>query len=219
VRPVALLGLLLLALPVGAGEAAREVALTIDDLPISGPTHDLETIQRINAQVLRILAAHNAPAIGFVNQGRVEVADEEAARTAILEQWLEADLPLGNHTYSHLSFQETPLEKFSQDILRGDVTLRRLMEARGQPPRYFRHPYTRTGPTAEAKAGLEKFLAQHGYRVAPFTIENADYLFNVVYLRARAASDDALADRIRAAYLDYTDSMFEFFEQQAADLF
>lgn len=218
-RPSIFLALFLLALPVWAGEAVREVAITIDDLPLGGPARDLETIQRINAQMLEVLAAHQAPATGFVNEGRVEVEGEEAARTVILDQWLDAGIPLGNHTYSHLSFHGTPLEQFTDDILRGERITRRLMEARGQQPHYFRHPYTRTGPTAEAKAALEKFLAEHGYRVAPFTVENADYIFNVVYLRALASGDDALAARVRAAYLDFTDSVFDFFERQAVDLF
>ncbi|MGH9813349.1 MAG: polysaccharide deacetylase family protein, partial [Candidatus Acidiferrales bacterium] len=219
-RPVALLGMLLLALPLWAAEPSpRELAITIDDLPIGGPTRDLETVQRINARMLEVLAAHKAPAIGFVNEGRVEVEGEAAARTAILESWLDAGLPLGNHTYSHWSFHDTPLQRFTEDILRGEVITRRLMEARSSAPGYFRHPFTRTGPDAEAKAALEKFLAEHGYRVAPFTIENADYAFNVVYLRARTAGDDALAGRTRAAYLDFTDAMFNYFERFAADLF
>ena len=209
----------LLALPLCAAEATRELAITIDDLPIGGPTPDLETIQRINARMLEVLAAHKAPAIGFVNEGRVDVEGETAARTAILESWLDAGLPLGNHTYSHLSFHDTPLKQFTDDILRGEAITRRLMEALGQQPRYFRHPFTRTGPTAEAKAALETFLAEHGYRVAPFTVENADYAFNVVYLRARAAGDAALADRTRSAYLDFTDAMFDYFERLAADVF
>ena len=54
---------------------------------------------------------------------------------------------------------------------------------------WFRHPYTHTGPTPEIKAALDAFLNEHGYEVAPFTIEAADYAFAAVYERALMAGD------------------------------
>lgn len=60
---------------------------------------------------------------------------------------------------------------------------------------------TQTGPTAEIKARIDAFLAGHRYRVAPFTIEDADYAFALIYDDAIARNDRATADRTAEAYL------------------
>ena len=79
-------------------------------------------------------------------------------------------------------------------------------------PRWFRHPYTHTGPTREIKAGLEKFLAGRGYPIAPFTIENSDWLFSSAYAKAKRGGDEALAAKVREAYLAHSDAMVGWFE-------
>jgi peptidoglycan/xylan/chitin deacetylase (PgdA/CDA1 family) len=104
-------------------------------------------------------------------------------------------------------------------VLKGEVVTRRLLARRGARPRYYRHPYTHTGPTLEVKAAFEAFLAGHGYAVAPFTVENADYLFAKAYADARRAGDAALAEKLRVAYLDHQDAAVAFFEAEARDLF
>jgi peptidoglycan/xylan/chitin deacetylase (PgdA/CDA1 family) len=85
--------------------------------------------------------------------------------------------------------------------------------------KWFRHPFTHTGPTAEIKAGLSKFLAVRGYRVAPFTIENSDWIFSSAYVKAKANGDDPLAQRVRDEYLSYNSKMFDWFESLARDDF
>src|SRR5204862_810 len=77
----------------------------------------------------------------------------------------------------------------------------------------LRHPYTSTGPTREVKAAFENFLREHGYKVAPFTIENSDYIFNQIYSDARRNNDSALMERLRKTYLEYNDTQFEFIER------
>ena len=99
-------------------------------------------------------------------------------------------LTLGNHTYSHKSINDTPLEAYQADVLKGELATRRLLDAPGHQLVWFRHPYTHTGPTAEIKGALDAFLNEHGYRVAPFTIEAADYAFAAVYERALMAGAD-----------------------------
>jgi hypothetical protein len=78
---------------------------------------------------------------------------------------------------------------------------------------------THTGDTKEKKDAIEAFLAARGYRIAPHTIENSDFIFNVVYVRALAAADRALAGRVRDAYLDMTMAATEFAEGASRTLF
>ncbi len=61
---------------------------------------------------------------------------------------------------------------------------------------------------------MEGFLAQRGYRVAPFTIENFDFMFNTTYLQALSRKDGA-AERVRSAYLAFHRRDVEFFEAES----
>ena len=62
---------------------------------------------------------------------------------------------------------------------------------------------------------LSGFLAGRGYRVAPFTIENSDWLFSSVYGKAQKSGDEALAAKVREAYLAHSEAMLDWFETLA----
>jgi peptidoglycan/xylan/chitin deacetylase (PgdA/CDA1 family) len=198
----------------------KTMAITFDDLPKAQGLDDLDGARRTTDAILAALKAHKAPAVAFVNEGKLySGAQVVEARVALLQSWIDAGVPLGNHTYSHIDINTVPLSKYETDVVRGERTSTRLMRGTRMTERWFRHPYTHTGPTAESKAGLEKFLAARGYRVAPFTIENSDWIFSSVYAKAKKGGDEALRTRTRDAYLAYTDTMLDWFETLAAEDF
>lgn len=199
----------------------RKMALTFDDLPYVNPARQefLPNAQRITTEILRVLKAHRAPAVGFVNEGKLQAAGEVDKRTALLRQWVDAGMTLGNHTYSHPDFNRLTVEQFQDEISKGEVITRRLMERRRPYQLYFRHPMTHTGDTQEKKEAIEKFLIARGYQVTPHTIENSDFIFNVGYVRALINKDEALAKRLRAVYLDYTIAVTEFAERVSPQIF
>jgi peptidoglycan/xylan/chitin deacetylase (PgdA/CDA1 family) len=198
--------------------AGRTIALTFDDLPLAPDADDLATVRRVEEALIGVLSARRVPAIGFVNESKLHVRGEVDARIAVLDRWLDAGLALGNHTFSHPSLRDTPLAAYEDDVIHGEVILRQLLARHGgSPALYFRHPFTATGPTAEVKSAFEGFLRARGYAIAPFTIEDADYIFNLLYLNARIRKDVGQAARIRAAYLDHQDTMMTFFEGLSRD--
>jgi len=202
-----------------ASRPSRTVAITIDDVPLGGGRwsgNGPEAVVRINEGILEALVDRRAPAIGFVTESRVHVRGEIDARIGILRSWSDAGMELGNHGYSHLSFQTTPLEAFQDDVIHGEVATWAVMERR---PVFFRFPFNHTGPTAEAKASMRSFLAARGYTVAPFTVEHADYVFNAVYSTARQAGDEEAMRRILDAYLQQLDTAFAYAEELSDDLF
>jgi peptidoglycan/xylan/chitin deacetylase (PgdA/CDA1 family) len=203
----------------GAAREDRRMALTFDDLPGVVRPSTLAALEDVNARLLAPLRIGRVPAAGFVNEQGLDVEGEREARIALLRSWLDAGMTLGNHTYAHRGINDTPLEEYQADVLRGERVTRRLLATRGATPVWFRHPYTHTGPTAEVRGALERFLASQGYRIAPFTIENADYAFAAVYDRLHAAGDEDGADRVMAAYLDYTDAKVAWAEALALDTF
>lgn len=204
--------------PLSVAGAPRAVAVTFDDLPGVG-TGELGDLQAITDGLLRQIRAAGIPAVGFVNEEKLDVPGQREARTAMLDAWLEAGLELGNHTYSHPRFYDTPLDEYQRDVLRGERVTRRLLADRGlPPPRYFRHPFLNTGPDLETRDDFELFLAQHGYRVAPVTIDNDEWLYAAAYRSAGVRGDTALMTRIGEEYIRYMAGIFGFYEQRSADL-
>jgi peptidoglycan-N-acetylglucosamine deacetylase len=209
-----------------AGQAAAQhtLAVTVDDLPGAIPgtdrgPGDLKELQKINRAIPSILRSHHVPAIGFVNEYKLQVTGERDARAALLQMWLDAGLSLGNHTYSHADFQTTPLSQFEDDTIHGEVVTRALMAATGQTEKYFRHPFLNTGPTAEAKASLEAFLKQRGYTIAPVTLDCADWMFNDILGKAIEKRDKKLAAKTKKEYFQYVDTVFGYFEGVTRNLF
>jgi peptidoglycan-N-acetylglucosamine deacetylase len=218
--PLLLLALLV-PLAVRCDDPVRTLAITIDDLPYASvegvaDAGSLADVQRVNEAILGALARHKAPAVGFVNESRLQVTGERDARVAVLQWWAEAGMVLGNHTWSHLRLQDTPLAAYQDDIVRGDVATRRLMEGKRL---FFRYPFNSTGPTKEVKEAVQAFLAARGYRVAPFTVEHADYAFDKHWVRARRSGDRELEQRTAAAYLDHLDTQLGFFEKLSQETF
>lgn len=207
---------------VRAQTATRTMAVTIDDLPYVkiGEGAYLTRARAATTKILNTLKKHRVPAVGFVNEGKLTAdASERDGRIALLRQWVEQGMTLGNHTYSHPDFNRLTIEEFQQEIVNGDEVTRRLMRSRQPYQLYFRHPMTHTGDTREKKEAIEQFLAQRGYKVTPHTIENSDFIFNVGYAHAVQAGDAALAKRLREAYLDLTIAATEFAEKISPQVF
>ena len=201
-----------LSVPAFAQQAGpREIAITIDDLPaVDG---ELAEWRRVTSKLLAALRADSVPAIGFINEGKLfRKRGEIDARTALLSQWLDAGMELGNHTYSHIEIAKVPFEAYAEDLTRGETVTRMLLAERGQKIRYFRHTQLRTGPTEEYRQQLNTLLAKRGYTVAPVTIDNNDYVFARAYWLAGTRKDEATRQKLSAEYLQYMESVVAHFE-------
>ena len=201
--------------------ATRTMAVTIDDLPYvnmaDGPY--ITNARAATAKILSTLKKHKVSAVGFVNERMLGEAGERDARIALLREWVDAGMILGNHTYSHPDFNRLTVEEFQEEITKGEVVTRQLMRSRQPYQLYFRHPMTHTGDTREKKEAIEQFLSARGYKITPHTIENSDFIFNVGYARAVQKGDKALAKRLRDAYLDFTIAATEFAEKISPEVF
>jgi peptidoglycan/xylan/chitin deacetylase (PgdA/CDA1 family) len=205
----------------GADGSARRVAVTIDDLPLVGvPEGDADDYRRVTERLLAALGRHGVPAVGFVNESRL-VRDgwpEGEDLRDHLQMWLDAGLELGNHTYSHPDLHNIPLQEFEAEVIRGERVTRVLVESHGGRLRYFRHPYLHTGRDTGTRRDLEEFLAARGYRVAPVTVDNSDWIFARAYQKAAERGDTRTMKRVADAYIPYMESKFEFFERNSRDL-
>lgn len=198
----------------GAG-GRREVAVTVDDLPlVSAGTSSREGRLDITRRLVEGLTTEGIPAVGFV----VGARPNETDRDALLKVWLEAGLELGNHTGTHPSRHRVSAEEYEADVLCGEEALGPLLARHGKALRWFRHPMLHTGRGAEDKRALEAFLARRGLRTAPVTHDNSEWIFARAYSNALEAGDAEAARRVREAYVPYMEARFDYFERQSAAL-
>jgi len=207
----------ILATTLTATTASREVAVTIDDLPTASVLgNGLEAAQRTTTALLAALARNGVPAIGFVNESKLRTdGHTDPRRVALLRQWLDAGFELGNHTFSHVDFHSTPLDAYERQVLDGEKVTRQLLTERGNTIRYFRHPFLHAGRSAPDRQQFEGFLKQHGYTVAPITIDNYDYVFAAAYDRAGARHDTTAQRTIADSYISYMDAVTAYYERQS----
>ena len=201
-----------------ASAATGEVALTFDDLPGLSLFNDQPYVNDLNNRLLKGLKRHHLPAIGFVNEGKLDELDR-AQQIANLEKWLAAGMNLGNHTFSHESPQALGAKAYIADIARGEPVTRALLATRHKPLNWFRHPYLETGYPAKVKDAIDRWLDGHGYRVAPVTIDAEDWEFAEPYDNAVSHHDEASRLRIRRQYLAYTARTIEWSETASNALF
>ena len=212
--------LFIIASSARAQTVTRTMAVTVDDLPyvMIGDGSYVTRGRAATMKILSTLKKHKAPAVAFVNEDKLN-GDGRDARIDLLRQWVSQGEILGNHTFSHPDFNRLTVAQFEDEITKGELVTRQLMRAHQPYQLYFRHPMTHTGDTREKKEAIEKFLAARGYKITPHTIENSDFIFNVPYAQALQRHDDALAQRLRDAYLDLTMSATAFAEKISPEIF
>jgi peptidoglycan/xylan/chitin deacetylase (PgdA/CDA1 family) len=193
------------------------MAITIDDLPVSlGTRHSMPQLQKITEDLLATLTEHGVPAVGFVNESKLETDGAvDPRKTALLERWLEAGLELGNHTYSHPDLHKVELGEWLADVARGEHLLRPLIERHGGSLRYFRHPFLHTGRSAEIQQAADKWFGERGYTIAPVTIDNSEWVYGRAYAGAYNSGDQELAAKVAASYLAYMLEVVDYYEDQA----
>ena len=166
--------------PATAQQAPRSVALTFDDLPFAGPddmdgrSHGAAAL-RASKRIQAALRRHAAPATGFATESKVQRLG--GTGIAILRSWNRGPFELGNHGFAHADSNSLSLAEIEQEIVKGESTIRPMIEASGRRLRFFRFPYNHVGDTEEKRVGIEQLLAVHGYQPAASTIDSSDYLF------------------------------------------
>jgi peptidoglycan/xylan/chitin deacetylase (PgdA/CDA1 family) len=218
-------GLLLLLLGMGFADSSpsspqRSIVVTVDDLPVVPATLDIGTQEKLTHALVSAIQRSGAPAIAFVNETKLYVDGVlDPRRVNLLNIWLDAGFELGNHTFNHPSLHEVGPEAFEESIIKGEQVIRPLLAKRGLTLRYFRHPYLMTGRDLATRQRIESFLAAHGYRIAPVTVDNADWIFARAYQDALDHHDQALVDRIGTEYVAYQDRKVDYWERESRDLF
>lgn len=204
-----------------APRASNRIAISFDDLPwVMDRNQAPPDLVAYHGKLLAALARSCIPAIGFVNDGKLYQGETlRPERVDMLRDWLDAGLELGNHTAWHGDLHALGPQGFQADIAQGERHLKPLLAERGLAPRWFRHPFLHTGRSPEDKAAVEAFLAAHGYRTAPVTINTTEWTYALAYrnLLSQGGDADTLA-RLRRDYVDYMLSEVAYYERRSVQL-
>jgi peptidoglycan-N-acetylglucosamine deacetylase len=186
------------ATPAPATLPPIEVAVTVDDLPVHGPSLPDVSHATIAERLLAAFRRHRMPPVyGFVNGKRVT---DDPATEAILRLWAKAGNPLGNHTHSHVSLNAADLPAYRADIEAGEEILRRI-EPREAIWKVFRYPFLFEGETVEKRDAVRGYLRDRGYVIAHVSIDADDWAFNRPFARCAARGDTASLKRLRAEFV------------------
>jgi peptidoglycan/xylan/chitin deacetylase (PgdA/CDA1 family) len=164
----------------------------------------------MTAKLLAPFERGHIPLIGFVNECR----HTDEVRSLLL-LWKAAGSDLGNHTCSHVDLNTTPADEFEAEILKGEAVTAAIL---GHRPVYFRYPFLHAGMNGKTKKAVQNFLLAHGYKNAPVTLDNSDYMFARVYAKDLADNRPAEVKGVRETYLSYMESIFQFFEQRSIEV-
>ena len=199
----------------------KQVCFSFDDLPVvSYGITDTTFQKKLIDRLILSLKENSIPAIGFVNEKKLYDHDGlNRFQANLLKKWVNNGLDLGNHTFSHADYNSVSFKDYSQDILKGETITKQLLLKKGKTISYFRHPFLHVGNTKAKADSLANYLLNRGYRVAPVTIDNEDYLFALAYKRAKDQNDAKLTGKIGQDYIGYMEEKLKFFEKQADKLF
>lgn len=175
----------------------KEIALTIDDLPLVAskmdtPGNQQRSTERFN-KIVEALTENKVPATGFVIAGAIA-----KGQWAFLEQFRNAGFALGNHTYSHYNLNQMSAEKYIADVAKADKILAPLLTE----PKYFRYPYLAEG-NKSSKPKVLNYLNENHYVIAPVTIDSKDFRFNEQLYHVPYHSREAYINKLKPRYLAY----------------
>ncbi|AJC46161.1 polysaccharide deacetylase family protein [Xanthomonas sacchari] len=208
-----------------AQDDTRRIAVTIDDLPWQRIEQTPPAqLPALHAQLMASLRQAQVPIVGFVNEDKLEQDGQvQPQRVAMLRDWLDAGYALGNHTYGHVNLHRVGVPAYEDAIVRGERTLRPLLAERGQPLQWFRHPYLATGRSVADCEAVNAFLAAHGYRIAPVTVDSGEWVWAFAYAHVLdeppGPARDAMLLRLRKGYVPYMLNKLDFFERESQALF
>lgn len=153
------------------GLRSTEIAFTFDD-PTTDGGANLKW-NELNERILAALAKHRIKSVLFVCGKRVD----SSAGQQLIATWDHQGHLIGNHSYSHLFFDENEkvtLAEFQADALKNEP----VIQGYDHFTKLFRYPFFKEGDTVEKRDGMRSFLKEHGYRIGRATIDASDWAIN-----------------------------------------
>lgn len=187
---------------------SAEVSITIDDMDLNGSDTPRLSLDERNTAILTALRKHRKlKAALFVCGMRV---DNEQGKKHLLE-WDKAGHLIANHSYSHLFYPNTEFEKFSQDVIKGEMVISGLKNFQ----KFFRFPYLKEGRTAEQRDRIRAFLNQRNYRMGYVTIDTSEWAIDARLRKRLNDNPNHDLNAYRDFYLEHIWERAQFYDRLA----
>jgi peptidoglycan/xylan/chitin deacetylase (PgdA/CDA1 family) len=194
-----------------AAHAAKELAVTIDDLPFLYGRFLPDTVESQRfLDILATLKKHKVQVIGFVGGSHINGKTRPLLDSFLLDGHL-----VGNHTFTHADLNNVSAKWYENEI----ALCRKATSPWTGTVQYFRYPFLHEGSTKAKYQAVAKFLDDNSLVNVPVTIDNDDWLFNKNYTTALTAGNKAKADSIGRAYLDHMQEKTRYFDSVAHTIF
>lgn len=203
-------------LKVSETKKRTKIAITIDDVPNTRKFKSDNYYSILKEKLDSI----NIPITIFINEGLIYKIGDTVQNKKLLDEWAKREyITLGNHTYSHLRYSNVKLDEFKRDIERGEYLTRQLANKYNKPLQYFRFPYNDLGIDSISQTKMDSLLTKLNYKIAPFTIESSDWMFNAVYEYHISNSNLTEAAKIGELYVSKTIDYIHFFDSVSLSIY
>jgi peptidoglycan-N-acetylglucosamine deacetylase len=192
------------------------VAITIDDVPNTGKYRK----DNFQSKLLKQLDSLNIPVTIFINEGLIYKGDSVGKNFELFQNWINRSYTtIGYHSSQHSRYSEVGLDSFKIDVERGESLIREAAMKNGKPVEYFRLPYNDLGKDSVQHADIERYLSSRKFKIAPFTVESGDWMYNYIYEYYLEKKDAVKAGEIADHYVSKTMEYFEFFDSLALKIY
>ena len=177
-----------------------EVAISFDELPYQlnldkVPSQEDGVFQKqVTDQLVQHLVAQNVPAAVFVH------CDLLPPEQGLVGQWADAGFTIGNHGANPIDANTTPIQAWSDDVMR---CANKLKKKNLKHPQWFRFPNLQRGWTSQRDRALQSAIQELEHRIVPASIPVRDDLYNQVYERAIASQSSGRAQSVVSEYVKH----------------
>ncbi len=185
---------------------AAEVAITIDDPNVE--TKPLFNAQDRDHKILTALKNNgNLKAVLFVCGMRID----NPLGKILLQDWNNAGHILGNHTYSHLSFNSITEKQLEADTRKNE----NLISSYSNFHKIFRFPFLKEGETTAQRDAFRDFLQKENYSNGRVTIDASDWYISERLEQRLTTNPNADISGFRKYYLDHIWSRSQYYDNLA----
>ncbi|SKB58476.1 polysaccharide deacetylase family protein [Dyadobacter psychrophilus] len=193
----------------------RSVSITIDDVP----NVHLATAHG-SSGLLQKLDSLKLPIAIFINEANLKQTPAAENNKALLKSWVLRDyVTVGNHSFSHPNYAEVGFDAFKEEVIKGEVLTKELIEGSGKSLDYFRFPFNSMGRDSIDVDRMQAFLKEKKYINTPYTVESEDWLYAQLYDKALKDGNAAKAKLIGTQYVETSVKIFAFFDSLSVATF
>jgi peptidoglycan/xylan/chitin deacetylase (PgdA/CDA1 family) len=203
-----LLALALLAVP---AQAEKRIALSFDDVPRSAGGF-MTPDQRSVRLIAGLAEAEVEQAAFFVTTGNLDDPDGEGGEARI-RAYAAAGHVIGNHSHSHLWFNQTAPAEYIADLDRAEAWLKAKP---GKRP-WYRFPYLDEGRDIERRDAGRAALKARGLHNGYVTIDDYDWHIDDLARRAIADGREIDVEALRDLYVETMVGTADFYDTMSQD--